>query len=204
MTSSRSVENETAMRWPELDKEAKVLCKTCHGWQVGRGKLATWLRCLQDPSKKLRFISWVHRLLETTFSLWLTITVDTWKLVFWQETQLKWPSGAYRRCLQSMDFPILWQAILVPIFVAESFETFLMDNGIKHRKTTPLWPRPMVRLKAKKRSLLKRMLKAQVEGKNWKEAVMKCLVASRNTPYQVQVCYQSCCLKGSWTQNFPV
>ena len=87
--------------------------------------------------------------------------------------------------------------------MTESFETFLMDNGIKHRKTTPLWPRPMVRLKAKKRSLLKRMLKAQVEGKNWKEAVMKCLVASRNTPYQVQVCYQSCCLKGSWTQNFP-
>ena len=78
--------------------------------------LATWLRCLSDPSKKLRFISWVHRLLETTFSLWLTITVDTWKLVFSQETQLKWPSGAYRRCLPPMDFPILWQVILVPIF----------------------------------------------------------------------------------------
>ena len=69
-------------------------------------------------------------------------------------------------------------------FVAESFETFLKDNGIKHLKTTPLWPRPMVRLKAKKRSLLKRMLKAQVEGKGWKEAVMKYLVASRNTPHQ--------------------
>lgn len=78
--------------------------------------------------------------------------------------------------------------ILVPIFVAESFETFLMDNGIEHRKTTPLWPRPMVRLKAKKRSLLKTMLKAQVEGKNWKEAVMKYLVACRNTPYKVQAC----------------
>ena len=69
-------------------------------------------------------------------------------------------------------------------FVAESFETFLKDNGIKHRKTNPLWPRPMVRLKAKKRSLLKRMLKAQVEGKGWKEAVMKYLVVSRNTPHQ--------------------
>ena len=72
--------------------------------------------------------------------------------------------------------------------MTESFETFLMDNGIKHRKTTPLWPRPMVRLKAKKRSLLKTMLKAQVEGKNWKEAVMKYLVACRNTPYKVQAC----------------
>ena len=69
-------------------------------------------------------------------------------------------------------------------FMAESFETSLKDNGIKHLKTTPLWPRPMVRLKAKKRSLLKRMLKAPVEGKDWKEAVVKCLVASRNTPHQ--------------------
>ena len=72
--------------------------------------------------------------------------------------------------------------------MTESFETFLMDNRIKHRKTTPLWLSPMVRLKAKKRSLLKTMLKAQVEGKNWKEAVMKYLVACRNTPYKVQAC----------------
>ena len=68
--------------------------------------------------------------------------------------------------------------------MTESFETFLKDKGIKRRKTTPLWPSPMVRLKAKKRSRLKSMLKAQVEGKDWKEAVMKYLVASRNTPYQ--------------------
>ena len=101
-----------------------------------------------------------------------------------------------------MDFPILWQVILVPIIVAESFETFLMDNGIKHGKTTPLWPRPMVRLKAKKRSLLKRMLKAQVEGKDWKEAVMKyhsCLSEHASPKYRCA--HQSCCLKGSWVQN---
>lgn len=27
-----------------------------------------------------------------------------------------------------------------PHFVAEAFEIFLKDNGIKHKKTTPLWP----------------------------------------------------------------
>ena len=27
-----------------------------------------------------------------------------------------------------------------PHFVTESFQTFLKDNGIKHRKITPLWP----------------------------------------------------------------
>jgi len=27
-----------------------------------------------------------------------------------------------------------------PHFVAEAFETILRDNGIKHGKTTPLWP----------------------------------------------------------------
>ena len=27
-----------------------------------------------------------------------------------------------------------------PHFVAESFQTFLEDSGIRHRKITPLWP----------------------------------------------------------------
>ena len=35
--SSRNVENETAIWWPELGKEAEDFCKTCHGWQVVSG-----------------------------------------------------------------------------------------------------------------------------------------------------------------------
>ena len=36
-----------------------------------------------------------------------------------------------------------------PHFVAESFQKFLKDNRIKHRKITPLWPQATVKLSAK-------------------------------------------------------
>ena len=47
------------------------------------------------------------------------------------------------------------------------------------------------------------MLKAQVEGKNWKEAVMKYLVASRNTPYKVQVCLSELLFKRKLDTKLP-
>ena len=44
-----------------------------------------------------------------------------------------------------------------PHFVAESFQKFLKDNGIKHRKITPLWPQANGEIERQNRSLLKRM-----------------------------------------------
>ena len=50
-----------------------------------------------------------------------------------------------------------------PHFVVESFQNFLKDNGIKHRKITPLWPQVNGEIERQNRSLLKRMQIAQVE-----------------------------------------
>ena len=41
-----------------------------------------------------------------------------------------------------------------PRFVVEAFETFLKDNGIKHRRTTPLWPQANGEIECQNRSLL--------------------------------------------------
>lgn len=70
-----------------------------------------------------------------------------------------------------------------PHFVAESFQKFLKDNGIKHRKITPLWPEAKGEIERQNRSLLKRMQIAQVEREDWKKAVLTYLVAYRNTPH---------------------
>ena len=70
-----------------------------------------------------------------------------------------------------------------PHFVAESFQKFLKDNGIKHRKITPLWPQANVEIECQNRSLLKRMEIAQVEREDWKKAMQMYLVAYRNTPH---------------------
>ena len=43
-----------------------------------------------------------------------------------------------------------------PHFVAEIFESFLQENGIEHRKTTPPWPQANGEIERQSRSLLKR------------------------------------------------
>ena len=59
----------------------------------------------------------------------------------------------------------------------------LEDNGIEHRKTTPLWPQTNSEVERQNKSLLKRMKIAQAEGKEWKKEVCKYLVAYRSTPH---------------------
>jgi hypothetical protein len=70
-----------------------------------------------------------------------------------------------------------------PHFVAETFESFLQENGIEHRKTTPLWPQANGEIERQNRSLLKRMQIARVEGQDWRKAVQTYLIAYRNTPH---------------------
>lgn len=70
-----------------------------------------------------------------------------------------------------------------PHFVAASFQKFVKDNDMKHRKITPLWPQANGEIERQRRSLLKRMQIAQVEREDWKKVVLTCLVAYRNTPY---------------------
>jgi hypothetical protein len=70
-----------------------------------------------------------------------------------------------------------------PHFVAETFESFLQENGIEYRKTTPLWPQANGEIERQNRSLLKRMQIARVEGQDWRKAVKTYLIAYRNTPH---------------------
>ena len=92
-----------------------------------------------------------------------------------------------------------------PHFVAEAFEMFLKGNGIRHRTTTPPWPKANGEIERQNRSLLKRVQIAQVEGKDWKEAVQMYLVAYRPSPHPIQECTpHSCCLEGHCAQSFLV
>ena len=47
-----------------------------------------------------------------------------------------------------------------PQFRSEVFEQYLEDNGIEHRKTTPLWPQTNGEVERQNKPLLKRMKRA--------------------------------------------
>ena len=63
------------------------------------------------------------------------------------------------------------------------FERYSEDNGIEHRKTTPLWPQENGEVERQNKSLLKRMKIARAEGKEWKKEIRKYLVEYRSTSH---------------------
>uniref|UniRef100_A0A8W8P183 Uncharacterized protein n=1 Tax=Magallana gigas TaxID=29159 RepID=A0A8W8P183_MAGGI len=58
-----------------------------------------------------------------------------------------------------------------PRFVSQHFKDFMLDNGIVHHRTTPLW------LQANGEVI------AHAEGRDWKAELDKFLVMYRNTPH---------------------
>ena len=55
--------------------------------------------------------------------------------------------------------------------------------GIEHRYTTPLWPRANGEVQRQNRSLLKSIIAAHAEGKNWREELNRFLSAYKSTPH---------------------
>ena len=53
-----------------------------------------------------------------------------------------------------------------PQFISETVEQYFVDNGVEHRKITPLWPQANGEVERQNRSLLKRMKIAQAEERS--------------------------------------
>ena len=61
--------------------------------------------------------------------------------------------------------------------VSGEIEKYLEEMGIKHLRTTPLWPRANGEVERQNRSLLKAIRVAHAEGKNWRTELNKYLLA---------------------------
>ena len=65
--------------------------------------------------------------------------------------------------------------------VSAEMEEYLNEMGIKHRLTTPLWPRANCEVERRNRSLLKAMRAAHAEKRDWRSELNKFLLAYRST-----------------------
>ena len=68
-------------------------------------------------------------------------------------------------------------------FVSDYFKKYLKENGIEHRRTTPLWPQANGEIEKQNRSILKRLRIAQAEGRNWRSEIDDFLMMYRITPH---------------------
>jgi transposase InsO family protein len=72
-----------------------------------------------------------------------------------------------------------------PQFKSETFASYMYmaENGIKHRRVTPLHPAANGEVERQNRSLMKRIRIVQAESKYWRKEIRKYLFAYRTTPH---------------------
>ena len=70
-----------------------------------------------------------------------------------------------------------------PQFVSEEFKKFLYDNGIKHKRTTPYWPKGNGLTENFNKSLSKFMKTSKITQRNWRTEIYKFLLSYRTTPH---------------------
>ncbi|XP_064485993.1 uncharacterized protein K02A2.6-like [Ornithodoros turicata] len=70
-----------------------------------------------------------------------------------------------------------------PPFFSNEFAEFLDNNGIRHQKTTPLWPQGNGEVERFIKNVKKTVKAAGVQGQLWKEALSEYLLNYRATPH---------------------
>ncbi|RUA05256.1 MAG: hypothetical protein DSY43_04960 [Gammaproteobacteria bacterium] len=70
-----------------------------------------------------------------------------------------------------------------PQFVSEQFESYLAENGISHKTSTPLWPQANGEVERQNRSILKILKIAHSEKKDMQAELRKFLMAYRTTQH---------------------
>ena len=130
--------------WPGIDREAEKFCKTCHGCQLVSSPANP------EPIKSTPLPSglWQHLAVDLLGPLpsgeSVLVIVDYFSRYYEVEVMRSTTSEKVIECLEKIftthGLPLSLRSDNGPQFRSEVFELYLDDNGIEHRKTTPLWP----------------------------------------------------------------
>ena len=70
-----------------------------------------------------------------------------------------------------------------PPFNEHIWKAFMQENGIRHRKITPLWPQANAQAEAFNTPLMKAIRSARISGASWRREMRKFLRAYRCTSH---------------------
>ena len=133
----------TKVWWPGIDKEVSSACKTCHGCQL-----------VSQPSKpepmaltELPSAPWQHLAADLLGPLpsgdYVFVIVDYYsrffEVEFTKSTTSEKIVSILSRIFVTHGLPLSLKTNNGPQFVSEHFKKYLEENGIEHRRTTPLW-----------------------------------------------------------------
>lgn len=177
----------TKVWWPKMDSDAEKLTKTCKGCQVvGQFTPPEPMARVLPPSGPWQDIS--ADLLGPLPSKENILVVVDYYSRFYEVVVLKSTTSdkiisAMTKIFARFGVPHSLRTDNGPQFVSTEFSNFLEEQGIEHRRTTPLWPQANGEVERQNRTLMKALRIAQVEGKDWHTEMFKFLTAYRSTPH---------------------
>ena len=173
--------------WPGIDNEVERKCKVCHGCQLVSQKPCP------EPMKRtvLPKAPWQDLAADLLGPLssgeYLLVVIDYYSRYF-EVDILK--SVLSRNVIDSLDrifathgIPESMKTDNGPQFISEEFKVYMVNNGVKHVTSIPLWPQGNGEVERQNRTLLKSMRIAHSAGKDWKKELNKFLLAYRSTPH---------------------
>ncbi|MCG8032063.1 MAG: DDE-type integrase/transposase/recombinase [Candidatus Thiodiazotropha taylori] len=172
--------------WPGNDKQVEQFCKSCYGCQL----VSQTTKPEPMARTELPAGPWQHLAADLLGPLptgeSILVLVDYYSRFFEVEIMKSTTSDkvikAINKFFVTHGLPLSLQTDNGPQFVSESFKNFLSENGITHRRTTPLWPQANGEVERQNRSILKRIRIAHASGRDWKEDLLKYLAVHRSTP----------------------
>ena len=172
--------------WPKMDAAAEKLCRSCHGCQVV-GEL-----CAPEPMQRVEPPTgpWQDVALDLMGPLptgeSLLVVVDYYSRFYevgiLRSTTVDKVIDFLGPVFTRYGYPFSVKSDNGPQFVSQVFKDFLVEHGIEHRTSPPLWPQANGEVERQNRTLLKALKVAQVEGKRWQDELQKFLLAYRSTP----------------------
>ena len=162
-------------------------CKTCHRCQL-----------VSQPSKpepmprtELPSAPWQHLAADLICPLpsgdYVLVVVDYYSRFFEMEFTKSTTSEKIVSMLSKIfvthGLPLSLSTDNGPQFVSDYLKKYLEENGIEHKRTTPLWPQANGEIEWQNCSILKRLRIAQAEGCGWKSEMDKFLMMYRSTPH---------------------
>lgn len=178
----------TKVWWTGLDRDAEKFCRTCHSCQlVSTPEKPEPMKLTEIPTSPWQHISADLMCLPTGENL--LVVVDYYSRYF-EVDILK--STTTDKVVKSLEKIFLTHGLPVsittdngPQFRSSEFREYLVNQGIGHRRVTPLWPQANGEVERQNRTILKRIRIAYAEKRDWKEELDKYLIFYRTTPHSV-------------------
>lgn len=173
--------------WPCMDKEVERKCRICHGCQAVSDypppepmqkvvpPNGPWQDCGADllgPLPSGEYLLVVVDYYSRYFEVVVMKSITSAKVI-----------EVFLPIFARLGMPFSLRTDNGTQFVSEEFQAFLTENGIQHRKVTPLWPQVNGEAERQNRKILKALQMARVEGKDWHRELLKFLTAYRSTPH---------------------